>query len=326
MKKIKILLIATLCSCAEQSDMNGQLSNIVDFQQSDEFRDNNLRCATPENEPTGYEKFEPADCSSSMTRILPEYDPRQLCTIRIVFHVVMQSDGVGHISEEMIRSQVDILNEDFRAMEKTPGEFGVDSRIQFELASVEPTGGQTSGVNYYTNDIWFLDPGPYNHSSMKESINWDPRYYLNIYTNNGALTLGYASPPQNAGNFDDGVVLNWMNVGRNAPMGGLYDMGRTATHEVGHYLGLSHTFRGGCGDPSSPYTTGDLIADTVPEANASYGCTTSVSACGSGYNPVDNYMNYSDDSCMTHFTPEQVNRMRCSLMNYRLTLAGTPTL
>ncbi|MGE3544201.1 MAG: M43 family zinc metalloprotease, partial [Kofleriaceae bacterium] len=153
---------------------------------------------------------------------------------------------------------------------------------------------------------------------MKEALAWDPTRYLNIYTNDAAGYLGYATfPEESAGTTDDGVVLVWSTVGRNAPQGGQYNLGRTATHEVGHYLGLLHTFQSGCGDTGAPYLTGDLVADTQPESEASYGCTAAASTCGGGMNPIDNYMDYSDDACMKRFTPEQANRLRCSLFNYR---------
>jgi hypothetical protein len=154
---------------------------------------------------------------------------------------------------------------------------------------------------------------------MKRALKWDPTRFFNIYTNNagGGGILGYATfPAEEAGGPEDGVVLNWVYVGRNAPGGAPYNLGRTATHEVGHYLGLYHTFQSGCGSANAPYSSGDIIGDTAREAQPNYGCSAVTSGCG-GNSPIENYMDYSQDQCMTKFTVEQVNRIRCSMINYR---------
>jgi len=99
-------------------------------------------------------------------------------------------------------------------------------------------------------------------------------------------------------------------------------MGRTATHEVGHYLGLYHTFCGGCGSSTACYSTGDLICDTNREQNPTYGCPSSKTSCSSP-DPIHNYMDYTDDPCLWEFTPEQVNRIRCTLVYWRPDLYQT---
>jgi hypothetical protein len=118
------------------------------------------------------------------------------------------------------------------------------------------------------------------------------------------------------------VRILYSAFGLNAPIGYPYDEGRTTTHEVGHYLGLYHTFQGGCASASGCYTNGDLICDTNPEASPnSFPCSNS--SCGSP-DPTTNYMDYSYDTCMTEFTAEQNRRMRCTLVNWRVDLAGDP--
>ena len=245
-----------------------------------------------------------SDCSSSQTVIKSQYDLSGTLTIPVVFHVLIDSNGVtGDVSDALIISQIDRLNEDFRAITGSLGENGYDTRIQFELA----------GITRHVNRHWHRDR---RESQYKSQTGWDRNEYLNIWTNTASGYLGYAYLPQtSAGDNVDGVVLNYATVGANAPIGAPYNWGRTATHEVGHYLGLYHTFDGGCG---TGYTAGDLIADTNAESTPFYGCG-SRTTCGSP-DPTTNYMDYSEDLCMWQFTYEQANRMNCSLQNYRATL------
>ncbi|MBX2846724.1 MAG: hypothetical protein KTR16_00275, partial [Acidiferrobacterales bacterium] len=117
--------------------------------------------------------------------------------------------------------------------------------------------------------------------------------------------------------FDGVVMLSQSIGGRNNGFGN-YDQGRTLAHEVGHYLGLLHTFEGGkrC---SNNFSSGDLIADTNAESEPFFGSSTSCparSTCGTP-DPVDNFMGYNTDRCMARFTSQQANRMLCSLINYR---------
>ncbi|MGE0869552.1 MAG: M43 family zinc metalloprotease [Kofleriaceae bacterium] len=287
------------------------------------FRESGRRCGSPDQlltrvntvDPLGLRA--PTDCTLSQTTINPDYNDPQVYVVQVVFHIIKRTDGTGDIPEALIHSQIEVLNEDFNALVGTRGGEGTNTKLQFVLAKRDPQGQPTTGIEVITNDTWFNDPGG-APNPMKEALAWDPTRYLNIYTNDAAGYLGYATfPEESAGTKDDGVVLVWSTVGRNAPQGGQYNLGRTATHEVGHYLGLLHTFQSGCGDTGAPYLTGDLVADTQPESEASYGCTAAASTCGGGMNPIDNYMDYSDDACMKRFTPEQANRLRCSLFNYR---------
>jgi hypothetical protein len=289
---------------------------------SAEFQSVGRRCATPEPPPSTFAV--PSDCSLDQTVIDAEYDDNRVFIVQVVFHVIQRSNGVGAISQELIESQIDILNEDFRAIAGTAGAGGADTKIEFVLARFKPDGTPTNGVAAVTHDNWFTDDGGFNNP-MKTALRWDPTRYLNIYTNDAGGYLGYATfPSESAGDVQDGIVLLWDAVGRDSPGGPPYDQGRTATHEVGHYLGLLHTFDGGCGSASQPYTTGDLIADTQREAQEHYGCPMTESSCGGGLDPVENYMDYSDDTCMTRFTAEQANRMRCSMVNFR-TINTRPT-
>lgn len=254
----------------------------------------------------------PSDCSFSRTNIRPQYDPTvQKYRIPVVVHIIERTNGTGAISDSRVQSQIDVLNEDFLAMTGTNGAPGTDVQIEFYLAETDPDGNPTSGITRSVNNTWFNDGGAYYNS-----LAWDTDRYLNIYTNDASGALGYVpSLPQSgiAGSNSDRVVILYSTFGRNAPFSP-FNLGRTVTHEVGHYLGLEHTFA--AGSCSNGYTTGDWILDTSAESSPTFGCPGSRSICG-GQAPFHNYMDYSDDICMNQFTPEQANRMRCSLINYR---------
>ena len=288
-----------------------------DWIRSDAFR----RCGTPSEVGAPEEVFGvPGDCSLANTTISPEYDPTTPIVLTVVFHVITNTAGTsGNVTDADILEQVDILNEDYLAMAGTNGANGTDALIQFQLATVDPNGDPTTGITRSANTTWFNDGGSYWNT-----LAWDPSRYINIYTNTAGGNLGYVPGlPQNGivGSPLDRVVVLWSAVGRDAPIGSPYDQGRSATHEVGHYLGLYHTFDNGCGTATVPgcYTSGDRICDTNSESNPVFGCPASSASCSSP-NPFHNYMDYSDDLCMEEFTPEQVNRMRCTLANWRTDL------
>ncbi|MEQ8765303.1 MAG: zinc metalloprotease [Planctomycetota bacterium] len=279
------------------------------------FRDKELRCTSRFSEEIPFAP--PSDCAYGSTVIKPEYDPGATIEIPVVVHVIQSTSGQGNIPDFRIESQIDILNEDFLALMGTNGQNGTDTQIRFYLANVDPNGNPTNGITRTTNNSWFNDSGTYFNT-----LAWDTNRYLNIYTNQASGALGYVPDlPQGGlvGSKSDRVVCLWSAFGRNAPIGAPYNQGRTVTHEVGHYLGLWHTFDRGCGT-SSCYSTGDAICDTNRESGPVFGCPGSSTSCGSS-DPFHNYMDYSDDLCMEEFTPEQTNRMRCTLEFWRPNLA-----
>ncbi|HUU98605.1 MAG TPA: thrombospondin type 3 repeat-containing protein [Phycisphaerae bacterium] len=285
-----------------------------EFGTSELFRQKGLRCGTaaPVMGPEG--RGDPSDCSLYGTNPADEYDPSvEKYRIAVVVHVIQDSGGTGYISESQVQSQIDILNEDYLALPGAPGEEGTDIQIEFFLADEDPDGNPTNGITYTTNDTWFNDEGAYY-----EALAWNPHRYLNIYTNTASGYLGYvAFFPQEGGvgSNADRVVIHYAAFGRNSPWYP-YDQGRTATHEIGHYVGLFHTFQDGCGDPVACYTTGDCICDTNPEEAEVYECPANQESCDSP-DPIHNYMDYTDDRCMTNFTPEQARRARCTMEHYR---------
>lgn len=286
------------------------------------------RCGTPDAETRfylyGYDDMRaPTDCTSTSTNPDPMYDPGPLYIINVVVHILMNDDGSqGAISDPMVQSQIDILNEDFQALPGSNGANGTDIQIRFQLATEDPDGNPTTGITRHQNTTWYNDGGAYYND-----LAWDPNIYMNIYTNQAGGNLGYVPfLPMNAGGalvggLSDRVVILWTSFGRNGPIGPPYNQGRTVTHEVGHYLGLEHTFSGGCASATPPgcYTSGDYLCDTNSESGPNFGCPTNPTSCGSP-DPITNYMDYTDDLCMEMFTVEQSRRMRCALTSYRTNL------
>jgi hypothetical protein len=310
---------ASLPASAEPIQVRGQVfDSWQDYTGSDFFRQNGLRCGTPETVvdlPTMLGTQ--ADCSSSHTSILPEYDPGSTITLQVVFHVLRTNGGGADVSDALIQSQVDILNEDYLALTGTNGENGTYAAVQFELATEDPLGNPTTGITRHNNTTWYNDSGNY-----WATTEWDPTRYINVYTNSAGGFLGYVPAlPQSgtAGTSGDRIVILYSSCGRNAPIGPPYNQGRTLTHEMGHFLGLYHTFQGGCASVAACYNNGDYICDTNAESSPVFGCPGSSSSCSTP-NPYHNYMDYSDDLCMEEFTPEQVNRLRCTIENWRSTL------
>jgi hypothetical protein len=276
-----------------------------------------VRCGTSTAFAGGSPMDHP-DCDFGQTNPSAAYAPTNVLRIPVVVHVIQSTSGQGNLTDTLVQSQIAVLNEDFRAMAGTPGAAGVDSCIEFFLATTDPAGAPTNGIRRYTNNTWFNDAGSYWNT-----IAWNPARYLNIYTNQASGALGYVpNLPQGGGvlgTVADRVVILHSAFGRPATGGAPYNRGRTATHEVGHYLGLFHTFDFGCGNASC-YSSGDRICDTAAEANPRFGCPVGAVSCGSP-DPVRNFMDYTDDTCMTGFTAEQVRRMRCTLQYYRSQLA-----
>ncbi len=284
-----------------------EFRDLSEYVNSDYFRATGKRCLVKVRNRDSLFSAETSDCSLTQTVIRDEYHPARVITIPTVFHVISMADGTGNISDQKIYDQMAALNEDYRALAGTLGEQGFDSMVQFELVAITRT----------VNDTWFAD-GDAAESAYKTALGRDQDRYFNVYSTSAMGYLGYSYLPQDeAGSVYDGVVLLYESVGGRDNGYTPYDQGRTLVHETGHYLGLYHTFEGGC---VNGYLAGDLIVDTPPEAAEHYGCEETFS-CGTA-DPIHNYMDYTDDTCMHEFTPEQSNRVVCSLLNYRPQLGG----
>ena len=223
-------------------------------------------------------------------------------TIQVYFHVI--TDGqTGAITNRQLADQIAVLNNTYAG-----GEGGADTGFSFELA----------GVTRTDNAAWFYaGPGGVNEHSMKATLHQGGADALNFYTSTAGAYLGWAYLPDIVTKpgqaYLDGVVINWETLrGVSNTWEGRYDQGETATHEVGHWLNLEHTFFGGCNNK------GDFVDDTPAQKTATNGCPEGKDTCTApGVDPIHNYMDYSYDSCYTQFTPGQSQRMRDAWLFYR---------
>ena len=249
----------------------------------------------------------------------------EIYTLPVVVHVIY-SNPVENISDEQIMSQLAVLNQDYRRTnpdrENTPQQFrniAVDTGIDFCLASVAEGGGSTIGINRVS-----MDGAPFSERYINEVIKpatiWDPHRYLNIWVCNIADgILGYAQFPQTSivsglpvgqGTAQtDGVVINYNVFGTLGTVTAPFNKGRTATHEVGHWLGLRHIWGDG------PCGSDDYCEDTPESDAAHFSCPPGGVSCSGGRAMVSNFMDYSDDRCMNLFTADQKARMRAVLVS-----------
>jgi len=216
-------------------------------------------------------------------------------TIPVAVHVVMDNAGNYNVSDQTINQQMQVLNQAYNG-------------TSFSFNHVLTT--RTFNTKWSNHRY-----GSRDERQMKQNLAVDPATTLNLYfCNIGQGLLGYATFPDMypEDSYMHGVVCLYASApgGAAAP----YNEGDTATHEVGHFLGLYHTFQGGC-------TGGDLVSDTAPEASPAYGCPQGRDTCaGGGPDPITNYMDYTDDDCMFEFTAGQSARMDQQMAAYRPTM------
>jgi hypothetical protein len=222
-------------------------------------------------------------------------------TVPVYFHVV--SDGsIGNVTNAQIADQISVLNLTFGG-----GEGGARTGFAFELVDVTRT----------DNAKWFYSGSGGAEHDMKRTLRRGGANALNLYSTTAGAYLGWAylpsilTSPSQA--YLDGVVIDWESMrGTSDTYAGQFDQGETATHEVGHWLDLEHTFFNGCSK------RGDFVADTPPQKTPTSGCPEGKDTCPEpGLDPIHNYMDYSFDSCYTEFTPGQAQRMKDAWLFYR---------
>lgn len=266
--------------------------NGVTFANKQAFIDN-ARCATRKLEQDEMEE---------MDRVAQNFNARAAGsaartggTINVYWHVINNGSSLssGNIPDSQISAQISVLNAAY-------GPWG----WSFNLVATD----RTTNASWYT-----MTPGSQAEAQAKNALRQGTADDLNIYSANiGSGLLGWATFPQDYSRQPkmDGVVILYSSLpgGTAAP----YNLGDTATHEVGHWMGLYHTFQGGCSKK------GDVVSDTPAEKSAAFGCPTGRDTCSSsGLDPINNFMDYSDDACMDRFTPGQDTRMDSMFTTYR---------
>lgn len=247
---------------------------------------------------------------------------RTVYTIPVVVHVVYRTAS-QNISDAQVISQIDVLNEDYRKMNTdvtgVPSVWTnrvADCEIQFALAERTPDGFETNGITRTeTEVVSWNGSDDVKFTSLGGHDVWDPSRYLNIWVCNiGGGLLGFAYQPGITPSLD-GVVIGYKYFGREGTLNSTYDLGRTATHEIGHYFNLDHLW--GAGGVNTNCTADDGVSDTPKQQEPNYGCSTTYphETCGTGVNSdmFNNYMDYGNDECLFFFTTGQKNRMLAAL-------------
>ncbi|GAB5551321.1 MAG: hypothetical protein Sapg2KO_09120 [Saprospiraceae bacterium] len=304
---VLLLFIGSKQALLSQSDCgtDGYMEQLL--QRSTEFQ---LEQQSNERYTTLYQKNQGLRSST---------DPDTVLTIKVVVHI-LHNIPEENFTDLQIIEQLESTNRDFRghtlnASSRWPQ--ASDPKIQFVLADKDPEGNATTGIiRKYTSRRYFNKDNSMKSSQSGGTDAWPSDQFLNIWVCDLNKTLGYAQlpggPPET-----DGVVVNYRNFGINSLDYG-YNLGRTLTHEIGHWLNLYHTYYGGC-------SGGDFVEDTPSMAYASYGCQMNKATCGS-LDMVENFMDASYDYCVSIFTEGQKVRMRAQLApgGARHSLLGIP--
>ena len=221
-------------------------------------------------------------------------------TIPVYVHIIIGAGNEGNLTNAEITDQIRVLNLAYSGFYG-----GVNTPFRFSLAGIDRT----------VNPAWFsMEPESATELEAKAALRRGGLGTLNIYTTNGAndFFLGWAYLPKDAKRVPtlDGTIVHWGSL-PGGPIEG-FNLGHTATHEVGHWLGLYHPFDFGCN------RNGDYVKDTPAEAEPSFGCPVGKDTCKDpGVDPIHNYMDYSDDPCYEEFSGGQSERMAKQFRHYR---------
>ncbi len=249
----------------------------------------------------------------------------------VVFHVI-HDNGPENISDALVQAGLDHLNEAFANTGYYDQDTGFVTQIQFCLARRDPDEGATTGINRVQNTLTELNYDVQD-LDLKNLIRWDPTQYINVWlvreicSNNGCGVAGYAYLPSAHGSNVDGIVMEARYLGSSEANSAVL------IHEMGHYLGLRHTFQGGCTN-NDCLTDGDRVCDTPPDqSTAAVPCGGSANSCTTDTNSgfatdqedmYINYMDYGDLNCYSAFTQGQSERMWFFIDNTRSSLLDSP--
>lgn len=299
MKNLVMVCLVALFAFTASAEMKQEamekvpfVLNGVEWQSHEAFINSGARCATKHPDETTMEELEEAFARENGYQTMATGG-----TIPVYWHVINNGTSLsqGNIPDSQIASQINVLNAAYAAW-----------GWSFQLVATTRT----------TNSSWYTaGPGTSAEAAMKSALRQGSADDLNIYSNNpGGGLLGWATFPSsyNSDPDDDGIVILFSSVpgGSAAP----YNLGDTATHEVGHWMGLYHTFQGGCNKRN-----GDQVSDTPAERSPAYGCPVGRDSCrrDAGLDPIENFMDYTDDACMDRFSAGQDSRMDAQFTAYR---------
>ncbi|HEU5107417.1 MAG TPA: zinc metalloprotease [Micromonosporaceae bacterium] len=276
------------------------------YEPADAHTDARVRPGTKRSDPhhltaAQVEQRERAFQAAARARALgraPTVSALATVTILVVAHVIMENStrAGGNIPDSMVRSQITVLNTAYAG-----GTGGAATAFAFSLTK----------INRVTRPAWTpIVAESAAEEQMKAQLREGDMGTLNLYISDVVDYLGWATFPQSTlDSYDGVVVLNESLPGGTATP---YNLGDTGTHEVGHWLNLYHTFQGGCG------AQGDRVSDTPAERSPAFGCPRGRNTCpATGVDPITNFMDYTDDSCMFQFTSGQASRMLSAWNTFR---------
>lgn len=290
---------------------------------------------------TGFGQMMTLRCSSAPPPTFYDYHiyntaiSRNEIVIPVVFHIIW-SKSEENLSDEIILSQIQVLNEDFNRnnvdlinVPNTFQKYVGNPGISFCLATIDPTGRPMQGIVRTFTDIdkiggqFEFESGRklIKHNDLGGSSAWDTDRYLNIWVSSRQDgILGFSTFPEEALlEGEDGIEIDFRAIGIKENVNYNFNLGRTLTHEIGHYLNLDHLW----GKTISCNNEGDMVDDTPVQGEAYFGCPNEPQYSCDSRDMISNFMNFTDDKCLNFFTRGQSSRMLDALFRFRYRLISS---